>query len=283
MAVFDPSRHDPSAEEERDLRHARGRPHNSSNGEDNENEPTATDQRIVRIIKPVVFSEDAPGQFDKKYVNSRFYSAFNYSLLSNRANDPGMSLGITSPNPAEGKTIVASNLAISLALTHQKETVIVDLNIRKPRIHSIFGTKLGPGLVESLNGESVVVFRTSIKHLSVLSAGDLRKGGMDKDRFVQIADSPSRDGGRSEVRLEHVAAFRDVVYSLREVFHYVVIDMPSLTMADSPAMLTSQMDGIFVVVDVRKTKLADLEKMFRRVNEQQVQGFVMNRTPEDIT
>ncbi|MBE0555776.1 MAG: hypothetical protein IH628_00975, partial [Proteobacteria bacterium] len=213
MAVFDPSRHDPAAEDERDLRNARGRTHNPSNGEDDEADRAAAEQRIVRVIKPVVFSDDAPGQLDKTYVNSRFYSAFNYSLLSTRGTDPGMSLGITSPNPAEGKTVVAANLALSLALTHQKETVIVDLNVRKPRVHSIFGTRLGPGLIESLNGESVIVYRTSIKHLSVLSSGDIGKGGLDKERFVHMSEGPSRDGARSEVRLEHVAAFRDVVYS----------------------------------------------------------------------
>jgi len=283
MAPFDPSRHDPAAEDERDLRQGRGRTHNPSNGEEEENGHGAAEQRIVRVIKPVIFSDDAPGQLDKKYVNSRFYSAFNYSLLSGRGTDPGMSLGITSPNPAEGKTVVASNLALSLALTHQKETVLVDLNIRRPRLHSIFGTKIGPGLIESLNGESVIVHKTSVKHLAVLASGDIRKGGFDKERFVQLAETSPKDGGRSEVRLEHVAAFRDVIYSLREVFHYVIIDMPSLTMADSPAMLTSQMDGLFVVIDVRRTKLADVEKMFRRVNEQLVQGFVFNRTPEDVT
>ncbi len=226
---------------------------------------------LVRLLKPIVISSERPRHIDDTIVSPQYYNCFNYSLISREKTGVNLTVGITSSNPGEGKTLVASNLAVSLAIANQRETIIVDLNLRSPRIHSIFGTTLSPGLVEAISNRSISVSQTQIKHLYVLSAGNL--GGTP---FV--AGRASRDS----VSLEQAAEFRDVIYSLKQEFEFVIVDMPVLHEPRIPMLLTHQMDGLLVVVDARRTRQEDIDKLFLRVNERQILGFVLNRASESL-
>lgn len=240
------------------------------------------EKNLVRLLKAVIVSPDHGTHIDSHYVSSRFYNCFNYSLIAKGRSDVNLTVGVTSPESGDGKTLVASNLAVSLSVANQRETVLVDLNIRSPRLHSIFGTALTPGLVESLREPTVNVFQTQLKHLYVLPAGSPGGSPVVAER---MASSERRRQGPASLKpslgLEQVAPFRDVIYSLRERFEFVIVDMPPLQEPRIPMVLTHQMDGLLVVVDARKTRHQDIEKMFRRVNESQIIGFVLNRAGED--
>jgi len=119
-------------------------------------------QHLVRLLKPITFRSEVAKPIDEMVVAPQFYNCFNYSLLSKEQDTFNLTIGVTSANPGEGKTLVASNLAVSLAITNQREVVLVDLNIRNPRLHSIFGTKLSPGLVESLGDSAIQVAPTRV-------------------------------------------------------------------------------------------------------------------------
>lgn len=235
---------------------------------------------IIRLLKPVEILPDEPGEFNAKVISPRFYSRFNYSLIGRDRPALNMAIGITSPNRGEGKTLVAANLAVSFATANMRDTVIVDLNLASPKLHSIFGTSLAPGLVDSLSATQISVSRTKIKHLFVLPVGSLMKNRA----IVEHVTSEVRGGKTSEelpsLGLEQVAPFRDVLYSLKQSFEIVVVDMPSLQEPNVPILLTHQMAGLVVVVGANRTKHDDIERMLRRVNHSQVLGFVFNRVSE---
>jgi Mrp family chromosome partitioning ATPase len=84
------------------------------------------------------------------------------------------------------------------------------------------------------------------------------------------------------VGLEQVAAFRDVLYSLRQEFEFVIVDMPAIHRPPGSLLLVHQMDGILVVVNANRTKHEDLQRMFRQVNQKQILGFIFNRVPSDL-
>ncbi len=236
---------------------------------------------LVRLLKPIVVSEEQGRFIDSNVVSAQFYNCFNYSLIAKDQSAANLTVGITSPNPGEGKTLVASNLAVSLAVANQRDTVLVDLNIHAPEIHSIFGTKLTPGLVEAIHEPNIYVSKTQIKHLYVLAAGNITSSpwiaeqGATKDRKMK------GNSGRSSIGLDQVAGFRDVIYSLKEEFEFVIVDMPALQEPRIPLLLTHQMDGLLVIVDARKTKQKDIESILRRVNPSQIIGFVFNRVGEN--
>jgi Mrp family chromosome partitioning ATPase len=229
------------------------------------------EQGLVRVPRSIVFHPTHGRRMDNEVVNFRYYNSFNYSLLSKEKSNFRLTLGVTSPNPREGKTLVASNLAVSLTLGYRKRTVLVDMNVARPRLHEIFGTPVGPGLIDALHDGPVSLVRTQIEHLSVLAVGNLKNRRSNGETI----------NSHSFVGLEYMAAFGDIIYSLQQEFEFVIVDMPSINTRDFPILFANQLDGLLVVVDAGKTKREDLEKMFRQVNERQVLGFVFNRVRDE--
>ncbi len=230
------------------------------NSEDSAAKDTS-ESKLVRLVKSVIVNSDGVGEIDHNIISLRYYNCFNYSLLPKHELDVSVSLGITSPNPAEGKTLVASNLAVALALSYQRKTVLVDLNIHKPRLHEIFGTPLKPGLVEAFNDVAIHVSETRIDHLYLLPAGgDLAH----------------------PLGLEQFPFFRDVIYSLTREFSFVVVDMPSVGIPGFPLLFANQLSGLLVVLNAGRTRREEVDRMFRLLNEAQVYGFVFNRCRDEF-
>ena len=231
---------------------------------------------IIPLARPILLNALAGKTIDLDVVSPRFYNSFNYSVLAKNHTGGNFTVGLTSANEGEGKTLVAANLAVSLAIANAKETVLVDFNLRKPRVHTTFGTVLNPGVTEALNDPAIYISLTQIKHLYVLAAG------VEPIPFLRqsLSDIPSTMAGRNghgALALGDIARFRDIVYSLKKEFDFVVIDMPSILDLSVPLLLASQMDGLLIVVDAKKTTQEELESALQRVNRSSLLGFVLNR------
>lgn len=227
---------------------------------------------IVRLRKPVMFREDGGRKVDGRMVSPQYYDCFNYALLAGTGQEVNVAVGISSANPGEGKTLVASNLAVSLTVAFQRKTVLVDLNVRNPRLHEVFDVAIGPGLLEAVAGGPIHVAPTAVTDLYVLTAGTANSrigGGMRLAMGEEQEIEPS-------LELEQVAAFRDVLYSLKEEFNFVIVDMPAVREHLVPLLFTNQLDGVLFVVHGGHTKQAELEQALQLVNERRVLGFVYN-------
>lgn len=84
------------------------------------------------------------------------------------------SILITSPGPREGKTTIAANLSVTFA-DMDKRTLIIDADLRKPRLHTVFKTERNPGLTHYLIGEEPnfdnLIYQTTVKNLLFVPAG----------------------------------------------------------------------------------------------------------------
>ena len=243
-------------------------------------ESASRQTRLVRLVKPVVKLENEARPIDTTIIAPKFYNAFNYSVLSRDRSVVNLTVGVTSANRGDGKTLVASNLAVSLATANERDTVIVDLNVAEPAIHRIFGVDLAPGLAEAIIGPNIAVARTRIPHLSVLTAGAdmvgpiLASGGLSEAIHKHGPISPT-------LGLEHVAEFRNVLYSLREVFEFVIVDMPSMKEPEVPVLLSHQVDGVLVVVSANQTTREEVDRMVHRIHDERVLGFVLNGVDDE--
>ena len=86
--------------------------------------------------------------------SSEAFRALRARLQLSKVDAPLKTILVTSSAEAEGKTVVALNLAGSFAKTNKK-TVLIDCDLRKPRIHRIFGKNKNPGLVNYLFQSSI--------------------------------------------------------------------------------------------------------------------------------
>jgi capsular exopolysaccharide synthesis family protein len=150
------------------------------------------------------------------------------------AEEPLRALVVTSAGPREGKTTVASNLAIALAQSG-KRVLLVDTDLRRPRIHRTFAVSSAVGITSVLVGEARLeeaVNETAVPGLWVLPCGP-------------IPPNPSE--------LLHTTKFRDLVQEASKQFDRVIFDSPPLGAVTDAAIIAPQVDGVIVVMKVQHT------------------------------
>lgn len=167
-------------------------------------------------------------------------------------------LQITSAIAGEGKTTTATNLAVVLAQTGSS-VVLVDADLRKPRIHRVFAIDGTLGLTNNLVGESIeMTIQTVGDHLSVVVSGP-------------VPPNPSEmlSGRRME-------AF---IGELRQRFDYVVVDSaPTLAVSDAVA-LSRHVDGVLLVAQAGRISLPQIRKSLASLEQvgAPILGVVLNK------
>jgi len=148
---------------------------------------------------------------------------------------------VTSPTAQEGKTTTAINLAGSFALANFK-TIILDADLRKPRIHSIFNQKRFPGFTDYFFGQATfdeIVRKSEINNLDYVTAGT-------------IPPNPSEILGSTQME-----AFLE---KLKTKYDYIIIDSPPIIAVTDSEILSSLVDGTLLVVSANNTEIELMEK-----------------------
>jgi capsular exopolysaccharide synthesis family protein len=191
---------------------------------------------------------------------SEAYRNIRTSILLSSSEKPPKKIVISSPNPAEGKTTTVTNTAIALSQTGAR-VLIIDSDMRKPRVHAIFGEENGMGLSSFLSGNAElksIIKRGDIPNLFYIPSGP-------------IPPNPSELLGSKVSR----AMFQ----FLGEKFDHIVLDSPPvLGFADS-IILSTFVDGIILVVQGGKTPIETLQRAkdaLLQVNAK-ILGVVINR------
>ncbi|MBX3292607.1 MAG: polysaccharide biosynthesis tyrosine autokinase [Acidobacteria bacterium] len=182
-------------------------------------------------------------------------------LLSSAGHAPKMLL-ITSSLPAEGKTTTATNTAISLAQTGVK-VLIIDADMRRPRLHSVFNMENKAGLSNLLANElsdaeidaAILVDKTTRVH--VMPSGP-------------IPPNPAELIGSEQMAL--------LLKMLRSKFTHVVLDSPPIASFTDGVLIASMVDGVILVVHAGVSSRQVVRKSRMLLNEigAKVFGVVLN-------
>jgi len=147
---------------------------------------------------------------------------------------PYRTLLVTSAGPSEGKTTVACCIAIAMAQAGRR-VVIVDCDMRRPRLHRVFGIDRDHGVTTALldlANLSQVEHETSVPNLSVVTTGPLPP---------------------NPAEILHSESFMKMLTMLRERYDCVVIDSPPVVPVTDSAVLSTVVDGTVLVVRAFKT------------------------------
>jgi capsular exopolysaccharide synthesis family protein len=172
-------------------------------------------------------------------ISESFRAAMTSILFSNDGQEPQV-LVITSPNPQEGKTSVTTNLAIALAEINRR-VLLIDADMRLPRLHSIFDLSNTSGLSDFLHerrpveeyADDELVRKTHIPNLHVMLAGPARS---------------------NLSRLFYSSRMKDLLNRFRDSFDTILIDSaPVLSVPDSRIIARSA-DAVIVVIRAHRTR-----------------------------
>jgi capsular exopolysaccharide synthesis family protein len=161
------------------------------------------------------------------------YRGVRTALFFNTRGERHKVIQVTSPNMGDGKTTLITNLAVAIAQSGRK-VLLVDADLRRPRVHRAFGVSGRVGLAEMLIGtaeldEAIQV--TAIPNLSVLPCG--RRPANP----AELLTSPR---------------FEDALDDLREAFDYVLVDSPPLLAVSDPCVVAPRVDGLILTIRIAK-------------------------------
>jgi capsular exopolysaccharide synthesis family protein len=186
--------------------------------------------------------EDAANSELLIYADSRSslaeaYRQLRTSILLSTAGHAPKSLLITSSLPSEGKTTTATNTAISLAQTGAK-VLIIDADMRRPRLHSVFNIENGDGLSTILSAEL-----TEQEILNVVKQDEGTKLNL-------LTSGPIPPNPAELIGSEQMA---NLLKLLQNHFTHVVVDSPPITSFTDGVLIASMVDGVILVVHAGKS------------------------------
>ena len=177
-------------------------------------------------------------------VTESFRRLFSEIELMGRQLHPfGKALVISSAGPNEGKSTVAANLAVTMAMSGRK-VALIDGDLRRPTLHTLFGVDRNFGLVDLLNGTDAVE-----RYLPDLSK---------KKRHLELITSGKSVKNPLEVLSSR--KMRRFLKLLRLRYDYILIDTPPLVTFSDALLVTSFTDGILLVARSGRTPLQAVER-----------------------
>ena len=169
----------------------------------------------------------APPQF------SELFHVLRTNLLMAAHHSGTPTILVTSSVPAEGKTLSAANLALSLARLNRR-VLLIDADMRSPQVHNVFKQELSPGLAERLSGRSSDrdIRQTNVAGLFLLPAGHAPKNPSDLLGSIE---------------------FSQLLADLRTRFDWIVLDSPPVLAVTDPCLIAREASGVLLVVDCNHT------------------------------
>jgi capsular exopolysaccharide synthesis family protein len=197
---------------------------------------------------------------DNRSVLAESYRHLRTSLLFSSAGKPPQIILVTSSQPSEGKTTTAINTAVTLAQSGA-DVVVVDCDLRRPRLHHHFNMENSNGLTNYLSGDraedSIVKSYPKLSKLKVITSGP-------------IPPNPAELLSSNEMRtlLQH----------LRTRYQHIIVDSPPAISFTDAAILSTLVDGVVIVAMAGKSSLHLIRRFKQRLANigARIYGVVLN-------
>jgi capsular exopolysaccharide synthesis family protein len=174
---------------------------------------------------------------------------------------PAVALALTSANVGDGKTYLASNLALSLAQLGRR-TLLIEANLRMPRLPEVFfGLQSGPGLGDVLSGRGLL--SDAVCSLSALPTLHLLPAGSQQTNPGELLQQSS---------------FGFLLSSLLPHYEFVVVDTPAFAMGADAMVVAEQCGAALPIARTGRSRMQDLKGMVAQLRKSRVTlaGLVMN-------
>jgi capsular exopolysaccharide synthesis family protein len=167
---------------------------------------------------------------------------------------------IASAMPAEGKTLTAANLALTLSESYRRRVIVIDADLRRPSMHLLFDLPNASGLNVALSGQGVPPAFEISARLSVIPAGPANPdplGGLTSPAFEALVKSAARD------------------------HDWVIIDTPPVGLLADANLMVGLVDAVVMVIAANKASYKALQRAADALGRERIIGVVLNRASHD--
>jgi protein-tyrosine kinase len=199
-------------------------------------------------------------------IEADLFKVLRTNLLFPAEGKPHKKIMVTGAMPGDGKSFVASNLAICLAMGIEEYVLLIDCDVRRPTIHTRFGFGQAGGLSEYLAaGDDIGKFllKSPVPKLTIMPAG-------------QPPANPTEllSSRKMKTFIEEVGSRYDD--------RYIIIDSPPPSMAAETRAMVSIVDGIILVVRSGKTPKKAVTETIEQIGKDKVIGIVFNYAENSV-
>jgi capsular exopolysaccharide synthesis family protein len=173
-------------------------------------------------------------------------------------------LMVTSAMPGEGKTLTATNLALTLSESYKRRVLLLDADLRRPCLHQLFQVPNLTGFNDGMGGSDTrkVPVIQFTEHLSLITAGR-----PDSDPMSILSSD----------------RMRLILDEARKSFDWVIVDTPPVGLLTDAHLLVSLVDAVLLVVQAGRTPLASVQKAITAVGRERLMGVVLNRADDALS
>ncbi|MBV8841534.1 MAG: CpsD/CapB family tyrosine-protein kinase [Bryobacterales bacterium] len=171
---------------------------------------------------------------------------------------PIHSVVITSPSPAEGKSLSAINLALAQSHLAGNATLLADFDFRRPIIHTMFGIDRSPGITDYLMGKAAlpqIIKKIAGTTLYVMPAGEAVINPLELLNLVEV---------------------KTLLGHLPKVFNWIILDSPPLLFAADANLLSTLCHGTLLVVRIGHTTIDSVTRAMQSLCNNNVIGTIVN-------
>lgn len=230
-------------------------------GRTRESAPTAFDQlpSLQVVVSP---QSRLVCLVDRESMAAEKFRFLGIRLRQIRQNRPLKKLLITSSIPQEGKSMVAANLACTLARRQQQKTLLLEGDLRRPALSEMFGLGKLPGLCDWLQGEP-----GPMRNIYRLDGPGCW--------FLPAGSSP-----RNPLELMQSGRLATLMDQLTGWFDWIVIDSPPVLPLGDTSIWMRQADGVLMVTRQGATKKQELQRGLEAIEHSKLIGALLNSSRE---
>jgi len=193
-------------------------------------------------------------------VTAEMFKIVREMLLHNENRPAPKAIMVTSALPGEGKTFVACNLAVSFAMGLNKKVLLIDSDLRRPSVHTMFGYANEFGLSDMIQGRKDIpelLIKTNIEHVTIMLSGKAPSNPVELLTSKKMESFIKEAKGRYQDR-------------------FIIIDAPPSRMTAETNVIANHVDGILLVVMNGKTPQAMLQQTVDNLGKKKILGIVFN-------
>lgn len=194
------------------------------------------------------------------------FDSLRTQVLQKMEENDWRTVAIISPTPGAGKSVVAINLAISIAQQSQKTAMLVDFDLRKPRVAEYLGIKHDKSLNDFIVGKaelSEIIVNPGIPRLTVIPTNN---------PVSKSSETLSSTG------------FHKLIIELKERYdsRVVIFDLPPILNADDAMVLLPQVDCVLLVLGNGLHTEPEITETMRLLAKSNILGVVVNRAEVEL-
>ncbi len=168
------------------------------------------------------------------------------------------SVMIASAVAAEGKTLTATNIALTLSQSFERRVLLIDADLRRPTVHEMFRLNNDQGLVDCLSGRN---------------SGRLPVQQLSRNLWVLTAGKPTSDPMSGLVS----DAMKQLLADAAEQFDWVIVDTPPVALMPDANLLARMVDTALLVISANTTPYPLVQRAAAAIGAERILGVLLNR------